>query len=123
MGELDDNHIMKMIAGEAPTPKNEIKSKAAKKKTVLQQKVKHKPNEDNVFDFKEIFLQRFELTDRQPLYLSRQTYEQLRIIVNGIGSNKASISGYAERIIQLHFEQYKEEIIRLFNENIKQPFQ
>jgi uncharacterized protein DUF3408 len=123
MGEFDENRIMKMIGGEAPTPKGEIKSKADKQKAVPKQEIKNKPNVESAFDFKETFLQRVELTDRQPLYLSRQTYEQLRIIVNGIGGNKASMSGYAESIINLHFEQYKEEIIRLFNENIKKPFQ
>ncbi len=119
MSGLDEKRIMKLMGGDAPTPKSESKSKKASSK----QKVTVEQNEENMFDFKETFLQRVELTDRQPLYLSRPTYEQLRIIVNGIGDNKASMSGYVECIINLHFEQYKDEIIRLFNENLKQPFQ
>lgn len=62
MGEFDENRIMKMIGGEAPTPKGKIKSKA-----VPKQEVKNKPNEESAFDFKETFLQRVELTDRQPV--------------------------------------------------------
>jgi len=123
MSELDDKRIMKFIAGEPPTPKGEANKKTIRKEILPKQKSNTKQNPEEVFDFKETFLQRVELTDRQPLYLSRKTYEQLRIIVNGIGGNKASMSGYAECIINLHFEQYKDEIIRLFNENIKQPFQ
>jgi hypothetical protein len=123
MSKLDEKRIMEMMGGEVPSPKNKANRKTVNKKTSSKPIINSKQNEESAFDFKETFLQRVELTDRQPLYLSRPTYEQLRIIVNGIGNNKASMSGYVECIINLHFEQYKDEIIRLFNENIKQPFQ
>ncbi len=119
MSEMDEKRIMQMIGGEAPKPQSKTSDKATgKKQPQSRKKVKQE-----ALDFQDTFFQRVEITDRQPLYLSRNTYEQIRIIVNGIGGNKASMSAYVERIIEQHFEQYRDEIIRLFNENIKKPFE
>ncbi len=117
--KIDDKEFMKMVAdGGAEAPKTK-----PQKRNLPKPKSKPKELEKLKTDFKEIFMQRVELTDRQPIYIDCETYEQLRLIVNSIGGKKASMSGYAERIIQVHFEQYKDEIIRLYNENLKQPFQ
>lgn len=123
MSKLDEKRIMELMGGEAPIPKSSVNKKNQVKQATLKPEPGPGKNEKKVFDFREMFFQRVELQDRQSLYLSRQTCEQLRLIVNGIGGSKASMSGYVECIINRHFEQYKDEIIRLFNENIKKPFQ
>ncbi len=120
MNTVDDNEFMKMVAGDGEEPKKDVKQT---KPTTPKPERKAPKQKKNISTFKEIFLKRVELEDRRTLYVSRETYEQLRIIINGIGSSKASVSGYVERIIQVHFEQHKDEIIKLFNENLKQPFQ
>ena len=120
---MDEKRIMELMGGEAPTPKSSAREKNKDKQGFSGTTPGSKNDEKEVFDFREIFFQRVELSDRQSIYLSRKTCDQLRLIVNGIGGNKASMSGYVECIINRHFEQYKEEIIRLFNENIKKPFQ
>ncbi len=123
MSTLDEKRIMELMGGEAPVPKSNAGEKNKGKQSLSNTKSGLKKDEKEAFDFREIFFQRVELSDRQSIYLSRQTCEQLRLIVNGVGGSKASMSGYVECIINQHFEQYKEEIVRLFNENIKQPFQ
>ncbi len=123
MSTMDEKRIMELMGGEAPVPKSSAGEKNKDKKSIAKPEPGSGKNEKHATGFREIFFQRVELSDRQSLYLSRQTCEQLRLIVNGIGGSKASMSGYAECIINQHFEQYKDEIIRLFNENIKQPFQ
>ncbi|MFV0591696.1 MAG: DUF3408 domain-containing protein [Draconibacterium sp.] len=123
MSALDEKRIMELMGGEAPVPKSKASDKSMSKQRLQNTKTGLKKDEKREADFREVFFQRVELSDRQSIYLSRKTCDQLRLIVNGIGGNKASMSGYAECIINRHFEQYKEEIIRLFNENIKKPFQ
>ena len=57
-------------------------------------------------DYRETYFQKVELSDRQPLYVSRTTHEKLMRIVTVIGGRKATASSYVENILLRHFEQF-----------------
>lgn len=72
-------------------------------------------------DYQEIYFQKIELPDRQPIYVSRSTHEKLMKIVRVIGERKATISSYVETIILHHFEQYQDEINELYRKTLERP--
>jgi len=72
-------------------------------------------------DYRETFFEKVDLTDRQSLYISRETHLTLLSVVNMIGGHKASISSYVENIILHHFEDHKDEINNLYETKFKKP--
>ena len=65
---------------------------------------------------------RVDLTDRQPLYVSRATHEKLMKIVTVIGGRKATVSSYVENILLRHFDQFQDEINELYESKFEKPF-
>ena len=72
-------------------------------------------------DYQDVFFKRIELTDRQPLYVSRATHEKLLKIVTVIGGRKATVSSYVENILQRHFELYQDEINDRYQSQLEKP--
>ncbi len=120
MKEVDDNEFMKMVAsgGDNPPkaePRTPVASTTKSKDSSLP-----KNREQNYVG---TFLQRGKDGEKSTVYLSKEIIGQLKNIVGNIGADKATLGSYVEAIITGHFEQYKSEIIRLFNENVKKPFE
>lgn len=120
MKEVDDNEFMKMVASGGDNPQKEengthVSNSTKSKNTPLPQN-----REQNYI---EAFLQRGKDAEKSTVYLNKDLIGQLKNIVANIGADKATLGSYVEAIITGHFEQYKSEIIRLFNENVKKPFQ
>lgn len=72
-------------------------------------------------DYREIYFQKMELPDRQPIYVSRSTHEKLMKIVMVIGERKATVSSYVETIVLHHFDQYQDEINELYKKTFESP--
>lgn len=72
-------------------------------------------------DYLEIYFERVDFTNRQPLWLTRETHLTLLKIVNVIGGSKATLSSYVENIILQHLESHKEEINDLYENKFKKP--
>ena len=72
-------------------------------------------------DYRKAYFEKVDLTDRQSLYISRDTHLTLFSIVSMIGGHKASISSYVENIILQHLESHKEEINNLYETQYKKP--
>jgi len=51
----------------------------------------------------------WRFNDRQVIYISRNTYEEVYNIVFGIGGRKASVSSFIECILLHHFKIYEED--------------
>lgn len=72
-------------------------------------------------DYSELFLGRYELNSRQGLHVEKETIATIKRIVHGIGDSRLTVSGFVENVLKHHFEIYKEEINRLFDEKIRKP--
>ena len=73
-------------------------------------------------DYRETYFMRVDLTDRQPLYVSRTTHEKLMKIVTVIGGRKATVSSYVENILLRHFDQFQDEINELYESKFEKLF-
>lgn len=105
---------------EIETPdKPEIKTEPKEEKT-LKEPARRKKNAPG--DYRETYFMRVDLTDRQPLYVSRTTHEKLMKIVTVIGGCKATVSSYVENILLRHFDQFQDEINELYESKFEKPF-
>lgn len=120
MKEVDDNEFMKMVASGGDNTK---KKESQPQPENLKKKENTPGAKIPASDYTNTFIQRSSEGEKSTVYLSKDLISQLKNILATIGGDKATLGGYVEAIITAHFEQYKDEIIRLFNENIKQPFQ
>lgn len=96
------------------------KQETAKEEKTVKEPVRRKKNAPG--DYRETYFQRVDLTDRQPLYVSRTTHEKLMKIVTVIGGRKATVSSYVENILLRHFDQYQDEINELYESKFEKPF-
>lgn len=108
------------VKTEIETPdKPEIKTEPKEEKT-LKEPARRKKNAPG--DYRETYFMRVDLTDRQPLYVSRTTHEKLMKIVTVIGGRKATVSSYVENILLRHFDQFQDEINELYESKFEKPF-
>lgn len=99
--------------------KEKIKAEPKEEKTV-KEPARRKKNAPG--DYRETYFMRVDLTDRQPLYVSRATHEKLMKIVTVIGGRKATVSSYVENILLRHFDQFQDEINVLYESKFEKPF-
>lgn len=107
--ETPDKPDDKTDKQETPKEEKEVKEPARRKKNA--------PG-----DYRETYFMRMDLTDRQPLYVSRTTHEKLMKIVTVIGGRKATVSSYVENILLRHFDQFQDEINELYESKFEKPF-
>lgn len=101
----------------AETPE---KMEVVKEEKPVKEPARRKKNAPG--DYRETYFMRVDLTDRQPLYVSRATHEKLMKIVTVIGGRKATVSSYVENILLRHFDQYQDEINELYESKFEKPF-
>ena len=96
------------------------KVETAKEEKTVKEPARRKKNTPG--DYRETYFGRVDLTDRQPLYVSRTTHEKLMKIVTVIGGRKATVSSYVENILLHHFDQFQDEINELYESKFEKPF-
>lgn len=96
------------------------KQVTAKEEKAAKEPARRKKNAPG--DYRETYFMRVDLTDRQPLYVSRATHEKLMKIVTVIGGRKATVSSYVENILLRHFDQFQDEINELYESKFEKPF-
>ena len=101
-------------------PEQEQKPETAKEEKAAKEPARRKKIVSG--DYRETYFGRVDLTDRQPLYVSRTTHEKLMKIVTVIGGRKATVSSYVENILLRHFDQYQHEINELYESKFEKPF-
>lgn len=104
----------------ANVPEQEPKIETAKEEKTAKEPARRKKSVSD--DYRETYFGRVDLTDRQPLYVSRTTHEKLMKIVTVIGGRKATVSSYVENILLRHFDQYQDEINELYESKFEKPF-
>ena len=108
------------VETERETPDKPDKLETAKEEKAVKEPVRRKKNTPG--DYRETYFMRVDLTDRQPLYVSRTTHEKLMKIVTVIGGRKATVSSYVENILLRHFDQFQDEINELYESKFEKPF-
>ena len=109
----------KIETPDKPDDKPEIKAEQKEEKAV-KEPARRKKNAPG--DYRATYFMRVDLTDRQPLYVSRTTHEKLMKIVTVIGGRKATVSSYVENILLRHFDQFQDEINELYESKFEKPF-
>ena len=136
--QIDEDFMKEIISQGLPVKKQETPSVAVetpdKQGTVDKEEIKAEPKEEKAVkeparrkkntpgDYRETYFMRVDLTDRQPLYVSRTTHEKLMKIVTVIGGRKATVSSYVENILLRHFDQFQDEINELYESRFEKPF-
>ena len=78
--------------------------------------VSKKSDNKKMLDYKETFMSAPKIVDRQTVFVSRETRDQLVKIARRLGDRKMSVSGFIENMAKHHLEEYREEIERLYKE-------
>lgn len=140
--QIDEDFMKEIISQGLPVKKQETPSAKVetpdnpndKPQTASKEEIKAEPKEEKPVkeparrkknapgDYRETYFMRVDLTDRQPLYVSRATHEKLMKIVTVIGGRKATVSSYVENILLRHFDQYQDEINELYESKFEKPF-
>lgn len=137
--QIDEDFMKEIISQGLPVKKQEMPSVAVetpekpddkaetvdKVETVKEEKAVKEParrKKNTPGDYRETYFGRVDLTDRQPLYVSRTTHEKLMKIVTVIGGRKATVSSYVENILLRHFDQFQDEINELYESKFEKPF-
>lgn len=130
--QIDEDFMKEIISQGLPVKKQEMPSVAVE--TPDKPEIKAEPKEEKAVkeparrkkntpgDYRETYFMRVDLTDRQPLYVSRATHEKLMKIVTVIGGRKATVSSYVENILLRHFDQFQDEINELYESKFEKPF-
>ena len=135
--QIDEDFMKEIISQGLPVKKQETPTSAAvetERETPDKPEIKAEPKEEKAVkeparrkkntpgDYRETYFMRVDLTDRQPLYVSRTTHEKLMKIVTVIGGRKATVSSYVENILLRHFDQFQDEINELYESKFEKPF-
>ena len=136
--QIDEDFMKEIISQGLPVKKQETPSVAVetpdKPETVNKEEIKAELKEEKAVkeparrkkntpgDYRETYFMQVDLTDRQPLYVSRTTHEKLMKIVTVIGGRKATVSSYVENILLRHFDQFQDEINELYESKFEKPF-
>ena len=134
--QIDEDFMKEIISQGLPVKKQETPSVTVKTEIETPDKpeIKTEPKEEKAVkeparrkknapgDYRETYFMRVDLTDRQPLYVSRATHEKLMKIVTVIGGRKATVSSYVENILLRHFDQFQDEINELYESKFEKPF-
>ncbi len=134
--QIDEDFMKEIISQGLPVKKQETSTAAVETEIETPDKpeIKAEPKEEKAVkeparrkknapgDYRETYFLRVDLTDRQPLYVSRTTHEKLMKIVTVIGGRKATVSSYVENILLRHFDQFQDEINELYESKFEKPF-
>lgn len=96
-----------------PKPQHQVQpSKASTPPKVEEPAVKQglAQKRERLAQFQEKYLQPQRISHRKAVYVSEETLKSLDLVVRRIGERGATISGYVERILREHLEQYKEDV-------------
>ena len=107
-------------ANDAPMQAEEV-NELSEERSKESQLPKKKKGPNLSFDYESTFLNRNELKNRQGLYIDKENYEVLQTLVRSIRTERLSVSGLVDNIINHHIELYGDEINRIYEENIKKP--
>lgn len=132
--DVNEDMIKDIMAGDIPVfgKGNPAKSVAeqttdtaesdTKTEPVSNEKIssRSKKRKDESNNYRTLYLSPGNVTHRQQTYISQTNYQFLKRFLP-IVAPEVSISRYVDNILSLHLAQYKEEIDRIYNNEITNP--
>lgn len=98
---------------------NMIKEEALKEKTISKDRPRIKKISE--LDYENIFLKKSDTNarDGKTVYIRPDFHDRLSRIVQVIGEDKISIYAYLDNLLQYHFDEFGEQIIKSYNNKYK----
>lgn len=98
---------------------NIIKEEASKEKPVAKDKPRIKKISE--LDYEDIFFKKSDTNarDGKTVYIRPDFHDRLSRIVQVIGEDKISIYAYLDNLLQYHFQEFSEQIIKSYNNKYK----
>ncbi|AZA85457.1 DUF3408 domain-containing protein [Chryseobacterium shandongense] len=95
------------------------KEEISKGKPVIKDKARIKKISE--FDYEDIFLKKSDTNarDGKTVYIRPDFHDRLSRIVQVIGEDKISIYAYLDNLLQYHFQEFGEQIIKSYNNKYK----
>jgi TorA maturation chaperone TorD len=117
---IDEDFLMALIAGENTTNKSPEKEETKEKKETASAK-NSRSKHITIQDYEHLFLKSTDTAARngKSVYIRPEFHERLTRIVQIIGEDKLTIYAYLDNILEYHFQQFGEQIIKSFNEKYK----
>ncbi|MFQ7709066.1 MAG: DUF3408 domain-containing protein [Bacteroides thetaiotaomicron] len=116
-GSIGMPNVSKKFTPLPQNPPSKLKPQAQPSKTPTAPKVEEHAvkkglaqKKERLAQFQEKYLQPQRISHRKAVYVSEETLKSLDLVVRRIGERGATISGYVERILREHLEQYKEDV-------------
>lgn len=108
-----------------PEPTEELQKKNNKSKVtptekqLIKEKIKTKKQEELAYE--NIFFKRPDTNarDGKTVYIRPDFHEKLSRIVQVIGDDKITIYAYLDNLLNYHFQEFGEQIIKSFNDKYK----
>lgn len=102
------------IENEENKPKEVLRNKSAVKE-------KSKTKRSIETDYESIFFKKPDTNarDGKTVYIRPDFHEKMSRIVQVIGEDKLTIYGYLDNLLDYHFQEFGEQIIRSFNDKYK----
>ncbi len=124
---IDSLAILNAIRPDSPPPPS-LKQPSAK--SVEQEpkppmpkarQTKRRKKEVVVSEFEQSYIRRSELSARSGklVYIRQEYHERINKIIRVIGKDKISMFEYIDNILTEHFEQYEEQITKLYDEKLE----
>jgi len=110
---------LSLPSSEQDKNENIKKEEASKEKTVVTNKPRIKKISE--LDYEDLFLKKSDTNarDGKTVYIRPDFHDRLSRIVQVIGEDKISIYAYLDNLLQYHFDEFGEQIIKSYNNKYK----
>jgi len=118
-GEIDEQYLMSMMAGQDADPKINEQAQDGLAKPKIPAKRGDKSHDND--DYEKIFFKNAESMARtgKSVYIRPEFHERLSRIVQVIGEDKLTIYSYLDNVLEHHFREFGEQIVVTFNNKYK----
>jgi len=110
---------LSLLSSQQDKNENIIKEEASKEKPIVKDKPRIKKISE--LNYEDIFLKKSDTNarDGKTVYIRPDFHDRLSRIVQVIGEDKISIYAYLDNLLQYHFEEFGEQIIKSYNNKYK----
>lgn len=94
---------------------------AEKSSETIDKEKKRNPKKKQNNNYEELFFKKSETSARngKTVYIRPEFHDRLNRIVQVIGEDKTSIYAYLDNLLEYHFEEFGDQIVKSYNEKYK----